>query len=235
MKKIGEIIAKARNEKGLNQEQLAEKMGIDRSVLSKWGANQQEIDEEVTIFLPNYFSEQPYLKIINTGSLHIKYLDYFQLIRDLTEIHGEEIGKAIEKGFLYGCVKEDLGFRLFNWAEHSGQAEKLIHLCPYVQDYAELIAAQCLAQNYVKTLEDADYLFARTEEWQWIWNLNLYDLYQDHEWRVFWIVDGEERLVEDMDTCHYLGQALECLESIVETDYEDLLEELELQDLDESI
>ena len=48
-------------------------------------------------------------------------------------------------------------------------------------------------------------------------------------------MDGEERLVEDMDTCHYLGQALECIESIVETDYDNLLEELELNDLEESL
>lgn len=336
MKKIGELIATIRNEKGFKQEQLAERMGIDRSVLSKWerdvnnipyyqlaliaevletpiifsergifagkeaihmsqiystsftnfnsealkrnfkdqlqsfqtslirkteqaiqtlteqgyevqiphdlqsnlafsGANQQEVDEEITIFLPEPFDGQPSLKIINTGSLYIKYFDGFQLIHDLTEIHGEEVGRAIEKGLLYGCTKEDLGFRLFNWAEHSGSAEELIHLCPYVQDYAELIATQCLAQNYIKALEEMDHLFARTEDWQWIWNLNLYDLYQDHEWRVFWDMDGEERLVEDMDTCHYLGQALECIESIVETDYDDLLEELELNDLEESL
>lgn len=57
--------------------------------------------------------------------------------------------------------------------------------------------------------------------------------YQDHEWRVFWDVEGEERLVEEMDTCHYLSQALEMIESIVETDYDALMDELELEDEDE--
>ena len=36
-----------------------------------------------------------------------------------------------------------------------------------------------------------------------------------------------------MDTCHYLSQALEMIESIVETYYDALMDELELEDEDE--
>ena len=331
MKKIGEMIAKVRNEKGLSQIQLADKMGISRDVLSKWErdvnkipyhqlallaecletpiifsergifagkeaiqmsqiystsfknfsvlslktdfehnfkqfeknlvektsneiqqlenkgfvvrlssdlfnhlefshANQQELDEEVIIYLPKHSFDTPYLKIINTGYLHIKYLDIQQLFEDLGQSYEKNVRDVTEKGILYGCMKENLGSRLFGWAEQNGTTEELIRICPYVQDVAKEIKEQCSNVNYVKTLENEDFLITRTEEWQWIWNLNLYDLYQDHEWRIFWNIDGEEREVEDMDTCHFLGQALEVIESIVETDYEDILDELEIEE-----
>lgn len=331
MKKIGEVIANVRTEKGWSQIQLAERMGIDRTVLSKWerdvnnipyhqlallaecletpiifsergifagkeaiqmsqiystsftnfsvsvlkadfnyqanqfkndltestikaieklenegfmvklpyslrqdltlsGANQQEVGEEVVIHLPNRSLGSPCLKIINTGSLHIHYVDLHALIQDLTDSYGEEVASIAEKGLLYSCVREGMGRRLFDWFENNQTEDVLIHLCPYVQDVASQIVEQCQKNNYVKTLEDSDYAFTQTEAWHWIWNLGLYDLYQDHEWRVFWDIDGEERLVEDMDVCHYLGQALEVIESIVETDLEDLLEEFEIEE-----
>lgn len=334
MKKIGEIIAKIRQEKGVSQEILAEKMGIDRSVLSKWerdinripysqlailaeyletpiifsergifggkeaihmsqiystsytkfnvevlkadfkaqakrfrenlvektskqihllesqgfkvqipshlsqdlamsGANQQDVDEEVIIYLPNRLFETPHLKIINTGDLHINYFDIKQFIEDLTHSYGEAVASVVEKGWLYSCVREGIGRQLFDWVESNQTEDALIHLCPYVQDVATQIVEQCSNINYIRKLENHDYLTTRTEEWQWIWNLDLYDLYQDHEWRVFWDVEGEERLVEEMDTCHYLSQALEMIESIVETDYDALMDELELEDEDE--
>lgn len=92
------------------------------------------------------------------------------------------------------------------------------------------MVAQCQKTAYVKTLEDVDYTFAQTTEWQWIWNLELYDLYQDYEWRVFWDIEGKERLVEDMETCHHLGQALDVVESIAETDLEEILDKFEIEE-----
>ena len=55
LRKIGEFLQKLRKEKGLTQEQLAEKMGVSRRTVSRWETGSNVPDLDILVELSDFY------------------------------------------------------------------------------------------------------------------------------------------------------------------------------------
>lgn len=63
MKKIGNVLATLRKEKGITQEEIAQKLRVDRSTISKW---------ETEAHMINAYTLIEYLRVLDVSALEFE-------------------------------------------------------------------------------------------------------------------------------------------------------------------
>ena len=90
---LGKFIAKLRNEKKLTQEELAEKLYIDKRKISRWECGNSIPDFDMLIKLSEILDVSLYelsiCKRIENESLNRKIINKFKSIKDLNKYNGK--------------------------------------------------------------------------------------------------------------------------------------------------